>query len=97
MLFGPMSPTGPILAPTVQAGVPPNAGTVGQDGRVDFACCFCQETIQVADNGTLSLLVASASRLAERDAPTQELWCHATCLGGKLSQAVHFDPFLFTE
>ena len=75
----------------------PFAGTVGQDGPVDFVCCFCQETIQVADIGTLSLLVASASRLAEQDAPTQELWCHATCLGGKLAPAVHFDPFLFTE
>ena len=51
----------------------------------------------MADNDTLSLLVASASRLEGQDAPTQELWCHATCLGGKLASTVHFDPFLFTE
>jgi hypothetical protein len=64
---------------------------------VDVSCCFCQETVQVADNDTLSLLVASAGRLAEQDAPIRELWCHATCLGGKLAPTVLFDPFLFTE
>jgi hypothetical protein len=60
-------------------------------------CCFCSTPLDAAEVGSLSLVIAAADRLSESHAPTQQLWCHATCLGERLPSRVPFDPAVFDD
>ena len=67
---------------------------MGQTCDVDAHCCFCQEIVQDADDGTVALIVVTAKRRHEEHPPTQALFCHSTCMGSRLAPNV---PFLFVE
>jgi hypothetical protein len=60
-------------------------------------CCFCGTGIDPAEPGSLTFVVAAAARFSEPDAPTQQLWCHAMCLGERLVPRVPFDARAFDD
>jgi hypothetical protein len=60
-------------------------------------CCFCGTPVDPAVAGSLTFIVAAAERLREADAPTQQLWCHAACLGERLASRVPFDAGGFDD
>lgn len=60
-------------------------------------CCFCAGPLDESLPGSLNLLILAASRVGDADAPSQELWCHGSCLAEVLPERVPFDPLLFDE
>jgi hypothetical protein len=58
-------------------------------------CCFCSTPLDPNEAGSLTFVVAAARRLREADKPTQQMWCHAQCLGDRLASRVVFDPAAF--
>ncbi|MEY2432574.1 MAG: hypothetical protein QOC92_2299 [Acidimicrobiaceae bacterium] len=60
-------------------------------------CCFCSVSVEADAPGALTLVVAAVARSNEVDRPTQQLWCHAACLGERLTPSVPFDPLAFDE
>lgn len=67
-----------------------------QSGVVN-QCCFCDAAVDSSDGETLTLVVSKASRVEDRDAPTQQMWCHAHCLGDRVSDAVPFEASAFDD
>lgn len=62
-----------------------------------FECCFCGETVDPEQRGSLTCVVAAATSAREPGSPTQQLWFHGVCLGEKLRPNVTFDAGGFTE
>ena len=60
-------------------------------------CCFCSRPVDRDQRGSLTVVVAATGRQNEPDRPTQQLWCHGRCLGGRLAGRVPFDPEGFTD
>jgi len=60
-------------------------------------CCFCSTPVDANEDGSLTFVVAAAGRLHEPDRPTQQMWCHARCLGDRLASRVPFDPAAFDD
>jgi len=60
-------------------------------------CCFCSESLDIKSTNALTLVIAAASRTAEANAPTQQLWCHPRCLGDRLAPRVPFLPDAFDD
>jgi hypothetical protein len=60
-------------------------------------CCFCDAAVDPFLSDSLTLVLAGASRVADADAPTQQLWCHAECLSDRLSAAVPFESTAFDD
>jgi len=60
-------------------------------------CCFCDAAVDPTVAESLTLVVAAASRFADGEGPTQQLWCHARCLADRLSASVPFEATAFDD
>jgi hypothetical protein len=67
---------------------------VRQSVQVDGVCCFCGRSVDEAEALSLAVTAAQATMVP---GPTQGLWCHAGCLGERLSPDVPYDPTIFFE
>ena len=87
---------------------PPKAGSAGRSETVALLsqvgetgvmheCCFCSQPLPESGPDVLAFVVSAADPSNEVFGPTQQLWCHGSCLGGRLASTVPFDTSVFSS
>lgn len=60
-------------------------------------CCFCGIEMFEEESGLVTLVVVGVPRPGKKQARSQQLWCHARCLGGGLHESADSDAGSFSD